>query len=391
MITFEEAKKIVMGTVVRTGIKSVSLAESLNRILAEDIESDMDMPPFDKSAMDGYACRREDFCKELTVIEEIPAGYCPKKDISASQCSKIMTGAVVPEGADCVIMVEYTEEIEGGKIRFTAKETRNNICYKAEDIKSGDIVLEKGVLIKPEHIAVLATLGCAEVLVADKPRVGIIATGSELVEPSEKAEGAKIRNSNGWQLAAQAQNMGCEVRNYGIAVDTEEAIDGAIKRGIAENDILILSGGVSMGDYDLVPGILKENGVEILFNKVAVQPGNPSTFGVIEDTRCFGLPGNPVSTFLQFEMLIKPFLYQMMGHNFDHTTIKAELSEEIKRKKAVRASIIPVKFVSSGKILKVDYHGSAHISAMCNADGAIVIPIGETVIKKGTMLDVRLL
>lgn len=390
MITFEEAKNIVIETAIATGTERVPLKESLNRILADNAVSDIDMPPFNKSAMDGYACRKEDLQNELDVLETIPAGKCPELSVGVNECSKIMTGAMVPEGTDCVIMVEYTEETDHKKIRFTGKETKENICYKAEDIKTGDIVLRKGVLIKPEQIAVLATLGYSEVTVALRPSVGIIATGSELVEPSEKVSGAMIRNSNGWQLAAQAERMGCEVRNYGIAIDTEEVIDSVIKRAMTENNVIILSGGVSMGDFDLVPGILKANGFETKFNKVAIQPGNPSNFAISRDIRCFGLPGNPVSTFVQFELLIKPFLYKMMGCDFKHITVQAELAEEVKRRKATRASITPVKFISPGKVIKVNYHGSAHISAMCNADGAIIIPVGETKMDKGKHVDVRL-
>ena len=146
-----------------------------------------------------------------------------------------------------------------------------------------------------------------------------------------------------------------------------------------------------MGDFDLVPGILKNNGFETMFNKVAIQPGNPSNFAISGNIRCFGLPGNPVSTFLQFELLIKPFLYKMMGCDFKHMIIQSELDENIKRRKAVRASIIPVKFISPGKVTKIEYHGSAHISAMCEADGAIIVPVGETILKKGAPVDVRLL
>ena len=390
MIAFDEARNIVMGTALSLSKEQVPLAKALNRILAIDVKSDIDMPPFNKSAMDGYACRREDLKNPLKVIETIPAGQCPEKSIGPDECSKIMTGAMVPEGADCVIMVEFTEEVSENTIRFLKDDTKGNICFKAEDIKAGDIVLKKGELILPQHIAVLATLGCPEPSVSTRPNVGVMATGSELVEPSEKASGAMIRNSNGWQLSAQIEQMGCIANNYGIAIDTEEAIDTALKKAMQENNVIIFSGGVSMGDFDLVPGILQNNGFKTMFNKVAIQPGNPSTFCVTGDLRCFGLPGNPVSTFLQFELLIKPFLYKMMGHDFKDKILSAELQDTIARKKTVRASIIPVKFTSPGKVTKVDYHGSAHISAMCESDGAIIIPVGEASINKGTIVNVRI-
>jgi molybdopterin molybdotransferase len=391
MITFDEARRIMMETVVPTGSESVPLAASLGRILACDVCSDVDMPPFNKSAMDGYACRQADLKNELTVIENIPAGRVPQLTVEENQCSKIMTGAVVPEGADCVIMVEHTEETETGTVRFLRDSTKSNICYKAEDITVGDLVLPKGERISPAHVASLATMGCAMVEVAIRPKVGIIATGSELVEPGQELTGAKIRNSNGWQLAAQAEAMGCDVTNYGIAIDSEKILDAAIKVAIADNDVVILSGGVSMGDYDFVPGLLKENGIELLFDRVAIKPGKPSTFGVGETVRCMGLPGNPVSTFVQFEIMLKPFLYKMMGHDFKPTMCKAALDETIRQRQMKRIAIIPVAFTAPDRVAPVDYHGSAHITAMCHADGIITIPHGDQEIVEGSLVDVRLL
>ncbi len=391
MITFDEAFHTVMDSVVPLDSEPVALEKSLGRILAQDVVSDIDMPPFNKSAMDGYACRRQDLKNELAVIEIIPAGYCPEKTVGENECSKIMTGSVVPQGTDCVIMVEYTEEVSESSIRFLKEETKDNICLKGEDIQSGDTVLSKGTRIEPQHIAVLATVGCAAPQVARKPRIAVIATGSELVEPSEKATGAKIRNSNGWQLAAQAEQMGCLVNNYGIAEDTEEALDAAIKQAVSENDVLLLSGGVSMGDYDLVPGILKKNGIELLFTKVAIKPGRPSTFGVAEKVRCFALPGNPVSTFIQFEILVKAFLYKMMGHAHQPRIVSAEIQCDLNLKAAKRATTIPVRFTTTNRIEPIDYHGSAHINAMCNTDGFVLVPAGKTTIKKGDEVDVRLL
>lgn len=391
MIPFDEAVCIVMDTALPMDSETVPLAQSLGRILAQDVLSDIDMPPFDKSAMDGYACRKRDIKNELTVVEIIQAGQRPEKAIGENECSKIMTGAMVPEGADCVIMVEHTEVVSENTIRFVKEQTKGNICFRGEDIRTGDTVLCKGALIQPQHIAVLATVGCSAPRVAIKPRVGVIATGSELVEPSEKATGAKIRNSNGWQLAAQVEQTGCTATNYGIAEDTPEALDTAVKKAVSENDVLLLSGGVSMGDFDLVPGILKQNGFDLLFDRVAIKPGKPSTFGVAGKLRCFALPGNPVSTFIQFETLIKPFLYKMMGHTFRPKTVTAKIQCDLNRKPTDRTNVIPVHFTSSDEVKPVDYHGSAHINAMCNTDGFILVPATETAIRKGDPVDVRLL
>jgi molybdopterin molybdotransferase len=391
MITFKQALKTTLDHATLTQTESIPLEKSLYRILAQDVISDTDMPPFDKSAMDGYACKRNDLANILTVIEKIPAGYVPKKEINNNECSKIMTGGWVPEGANCVIMVEHIEELSKDTIRFNNSNTEDNICLKGEDIKAGNILLQKGDQVLPQSIAILAAVGFSEPIVACRPRVGIIATGSELVEPAEKLSGAKIRNSNAWQLAAQVEATGATAINYGIAADTEKAIDEAIKKAAAENDVIIISGGVSMGDFDLVPGVLKSNGIDILFDRVSIKPGKPSTFGVGENIRCFALPGNPVATFVQFEMLIKPFLFKMMGHNFSAKVIPQKLSCTLKRKRAKRLSVIPVTLDSPGYVKPVDYHGSAHINAMHNAVGFFMFPINETVIEKDTMVDVSLL
>ncbi|VGO15482.1 Molybdopterin molybdenumtransferase [Pontiella desulfatans] len=390
MITFDEAYAIVMDNCLALGSETVPLEQSLGRVLAEPVLSDIDMPPFNKSAMDGYACRRADIRNELTVVEELPAGVAPTKTIGANECAKIMTGSMVPQGADCVIMVEDTVEVSATTIRYTEEETKTNICTRGEDIRAGDEVLAKGAVIQPQHIAVLATVGCTQPRVAKQPRVGIISTGSELVEPSEKATGAKIRNSNGWQLAAQVEQMGCLATNMGIAVDDEEALAAAIGKAMAENDVVMLSGGVSMGDYDLVPGILKNNGIELLFTSVAIKPGRPSTFGVGEQVRVFALPGNPVATYMQFEALVKPFLFNMMGHAFRPRHVCAKLNRDLRLKPAKRSAIIPIRFTAPDRVEPIEYHGSAHINALCSADGFLLCPSEGSSFKQDEEVDVRL-
>ena len=389
MLNFDDAFEIVMSSARRLGAERVGIENALNRILAEDVISDIDLPPFNKSAMDGFACRRVDLANKLTVIETIAAGLPPKKTIGQNQCAKIMTGAVVPAGADCVIMVEYTEKVGRNKNRFTADETDDNICLKGEDVKKGDVVLRAGCKIAAQHIAVLATVGCIKPLVSLQPKVGVIATGNELVEPAFKPAPGQIRNSNGFQLAAHVINAAAIATNYGIAADTKEATDAKIKKAIAQNDVVILSGGVSEGDYDIVKNILKENNVKLLFEKVAVKPGRPMVFGICNEAFCFGLPGNPVSTFVMFELLVKPFLYKMMGHDFKPAVSYRQLEKSIKRKKIERDSWMPAKFKENNKVAKIEYHGSAHINALCGADGLICIPAGVAEIKKGDSVAVR--
>lgn len=417
MLKYEDAFDIVMNSISGKplGTERVEIDCSLNRILAEDIVADRDNPPFNKSAMDGFACRREDLDNELTVIETISAGIEPKKVVGINLCSKIMTGAVVPEGADCVIMVEDTTPTADNKIRFTPLEiprshnkqkekssltgftgehSTDNICFKGEDIKKGDVVLRAGAKISAPHIAVLASLGCTKPSVAVQPRVGVITTGDEIVEAEKKPAPFQIRNSNGPQITAQVTAAGAKAKNYGIAVDTEEALDIMVKKAMAENDVVIMSGGVSMGDYDLVPGILEQNNFKLLFKKIAVKPGRPTVFGIFEEQGrnpvfCFGLPGNPVSTFTIFELFVKPFVLKMMGHKFKAIIFYRQLEKTITRDKTERDSWRPVAFTEENKVINIEYHGSAHINALCEADGLICIPAGTAEVKEGTTVAVR--
>jgi molybdopterin molybdotransferase len=347
------------------------------------------MPPFDKSAMDGYACRRQDLPGPLRVVETIPAGSSPTLPIGPGECAKIMTGAMIPNGADCVIMVEYTELGSDDRVLFTRTETLANICRQAEDIREGDLVLKRGAKIAAQHVAVLATVGCVSPLVSCRPRVGVIATGDELVEPRVKPGPSQIRTSNSYQICAHLETTGSLATYYGIVRDTEEAIDSALKKAIMENDVVVLSGGVSMGDFDLVPGVMTRNGIDILFDSIAMKPGKPTTFGVGESTYCFGLPGNPVSTFVQCEILVKPFLYALMGHDYRPSYSVLPLESDFRRKRADREAWIPVAVTDGGAVRVGDYHGSAHINSLCEADGFIVVPTHTTLIEKDTLVRVR--
>lgn len=391
MLAFEEALAVVLDSARRLGGEPVDISRAANRILAEDVKSDMDIPPFNKSAMDGYACRRADLARELAIVETIPAGYTPTQSIGPNQCAKIMTGGVVPEGADCVVMKEYVESPADNAVRVVGEQTADNICRKAEDIKAGQVIVPEGTLLRPHHIAVLASAGHTRPMVSRRPRVGIMATGSELVDPACRPEPSQIRNSNSLQLAAQVESMGGLATDYGIAEDTEAAIDEMFKKAAAENDVVIVSGGVSVGDLDLVPGILRQNNVELLFEGIAVKPGKPSVFGVSQEVYCFGLPGNPMSTFVQFEILIKPFLYKLMGHDYRYPNIQMPLAESIERKNTDRQVWFPVAITGAGAVRLIEYHGSAHISSLCDADGLIRVDVGVARIEKGTVVQVRLI
>jgi molybdopterin molybdotransferase len=389
MIKFEEGLKLVLESAFSTGTETLSFLASPGRVLATDIVSDIDLPPFNKSAVDGYACRREDIGSELKVLEVIHAGKRPEFTVSEGTCSKIMTGAPVPEGADFVFMVEDADEPAEGRVIYTGKSRKDNIAKRGEDVKRGDVVLEKGRIIRPQDIAVMASVGSTLVTVARMPRVGIISTGSELVEPSSRPGISQIRNSNAYQLLAQVERAGGLGRYYGIAIDDEAVTLKMLSKALEENDVVMLTGGVSMGDFDFVPKVLEHAGVELIFDRMAVQPGKPTTFGIHNDTLVFGLPGNPVSSFIQFEILVRPLFMSMMNARWSPVEWKAPLATDYRRKNRDRMSWIPVKIDAAGNAVPVEYHGSAHISALPSADGIISIAIGTDIVEKGTMVDVR--
>ena len=221
MISFEQAYDIVIRSGLRTGTEAISYTESLNRSLAGDVVSDMDLPPFNKSSVDGFACRKADLGSELEILETIPAGKLPSVMVGRDQCSRIMTGAPVPEGADCVLMVEETEIMPSGKIRFTGSFKKENIAWKGEDVREGDTVLRAGKAIRPQDVAVMASAGHVSVIVSIMPKIAVISSGSELVEPDKKPGLSQIRNSNASQLMAQVARAGASGKYYGIAADDE--------------------------------------------------------------------------------------------------------------------------------------------------------------------------
>ncbi len=391
MISFEEAIDIVRANAVLLPSEDVPLAESLNRVLREHVVSDIDMPPFDKAAVDGYACRNEDTGRELAVIGTISAGSPAALNVGKNQCVKIMTGAVMPKGADCVLMVEEVERATEKTVRFKGGRAIPNICYKGEDVIAGDRLVEAGQRLTPKEIASLAVAGYASPAVSARPRVGIIATGDEIVEPGVVPQPSQIRNSNSYQLLAHAKQFGCDVTYYGIARDSNEAIGRLIERARSENDLLLLTGGVSAGELDLVPALLEQNGFRILFHGISIQPGRPTVFGRRENKFVFGIPGNPVAAFIVFETIAKELLATMMGLTGHGRTTTCRLGKTIRRQKTRRLGWRPVKVSADGTALPVEYHGTAHITAYSLADGILPIPVGIAEVPEGSQVEVRLI
>jgi molybdopterin molybdotransferase len=389
MITFEEAYSTVMAHVFRTGTEKVKAGDALGRALAAPVKTDLALPPWNKSAVDGYACRHEELGSELRVLETIAAGVLPLKEVIPGTCSRIMTGAAVPAGADYVFMLEDTEELEGGTVRFTGRAGNTNIAKAAEDLRRGQTALREGQYVRAQHAAVLAVVGATEVTVSCRPSVGIISTGDELVEPDRMPEGTQIRNSNASQLLAQVSRAGAVGRYYGIARDEESAIEELLSSALKENDVVLISGGVSFGDYDLVPGVMRKLGLSVHFDQVAMQPGKPLTFCTGENRAVFGLPGNPVSVFVQFEVMVRPYLDRMVGVTAETPHILMPLAADYSRKRAERLAWIPFTVTPAGEAMPVEYHGSGHISALPEAWGVITIPRGQSWIQKGEMVSVR--
>ena len=389
MIPFDNAFGIVTAHALNVGAEPLSIQDCVGRVLAQDVVADIDFPPFDKSAMDGYACRAADLSQPLEMLETIAAGTPPTQSVEAGQCSKIMTGAKVPADADCVFMVEQAVERDG-KVCYTGQKAPGNICRKGEDVKAGDRVLASGTRIEPAHVAVLAGVGCVVPIVARLPTVGILVTGSELVSPSQKPSDAQIRESNGYQLRAQLGTLGIGCNYYGVIEDDETKIEQTLLQAMGENDVVLVCGGSSVGDFDFVPALLERHCTQMLIEKINIKPGKPLMFATHPGGVCFGMPGNPVSTYVLMELLVKPYLLQSMGCSAAPRIVKLKLNSDLKIRCARRQTFVPVRIVGGG-IERIAFHGSAHIHALCNADGLVTLPEGENFYEAGSLINVRLL
>ena len=370
-------------------VLKLAIKDSGKCVLQEDINAEMDMPPFNKSAMDGYACRWEDLESELSVKEVIPAGKIPQYSLKRGECSKIMTGAAIPENADCVFKVEDSKSVGENKVICTDLNSKRNICLKGEDFHKGDILLKKGLIIGPEHIAVMAANGLQQVKVSKSPKIGILVTGSELVEPGEILPIGKIRNSNALQIISLLDKMGFNADYYGIAKDDFDLLQNKIHHIIEKNDLTIVTGGASMGDFDFIPDIIEKLGFKLLWNRTGLKPGNPMSFGVKQNKYFVGLSGNPVSSLVQFEFLTKNIIYKLLGASYYPFRIKAILAEDFKRKSADRLGIIPVHVNAQGMIESIPFNGSAHINGLAMANALLEFPEGSNELKNGSHAFVR--
>jgi molybdopterin molybdotransferase len=386
---FDEILEIISSLPPDFKTEEIELNDAFNRILQEDIIADADMPPFHKSAMDGFACHFDDISNDLEVLETIQAGMIATKTVGENQCSKIMTGAAVPAGCDCVFKIEESENTGKNQVRCTNPSTHKNICYKGEDYKTGELLIKKGTIINVSQMAVMAGVGKVKIKVSALPKISLIATGSELVEPNEKPENGKIRNSNASQIISQLRKMNLKVNYIGLAKDDFEGLSTLFSKTLETSDFVIFTGGASVGDFDFIPEILRTQGFNILWYRTGIKPGNPMTFSQKVNKYCFGLSGNPVSSMVQFEMIAKPTIYRILGASFLPFRIKAPLSFDFKQSTADRLILKPVLINENGLVETIPFNGSANINALVFANALLEIQVGQYTIKKGELVYVR--
>jgi len=400
MITVDEALTAILREIEPLGLESIHVGCGLGRVLGEDVRAGRPNPPWDNSAMDGYALRsadtkgaKADKPVTLKVVYDLPAGGVPKAPIADGEAVRIMTGAPVPDGADAVVMVEMTEKAGAGQVAILAEAKHGDHIRKTgEDFKLGAVVLKKGGRLRPADIAMLATVGAAYVFVHKKPRVAVISTGDELVDVNETPAKGKISNSNGYALAALVKECGAIPLQMGIARDTKESLKEKLSAAARAADMIISSGGVSVGDFDFVKDVLKEMGSRMIFWKVAMKPGKPLAFGVIGDKPSFGLPGNPVSSMVAFEQFVRPAIQKMSGSGaLTHNTLPARLTKDVLikpgRTNFIRASLSIIG--PENTVTPLDGQGSGMILTMVMANSYIIVPAESSGFKKGEIVRVQ--
>jgi molybdopterin molybdotransferase len=398
MISVETALEILLSNLPEPKIEQVSFQEALGRVLAEDLIATCDVPPFDRSSMDGYAVRAADIENppvELRVVGVSRAGSGMPGDLKAGEAIAIMTGAPVPEGADAVEVIEQCEILDGGKMIRILKPVKvhENIAARASEVKTGKVVLAAGHRVGPAEIAVMATFGYGKVKVCGKPSVAIFATGDELVEVDETPKPDQIRNSNAYCLASQLRLMGLEADYLGIVRDDREELRRKMLAGL-ERDVLIITGGVSMGEYDFVRDVFQDLELEILFSKVAIKPGKPTVFARRGNKLIFGLPGNPISALITFECFVRPALGRLCGATAPELPrIRGELLADM-RQSPGRTAFMPawVTWKEDGwKVEPLLWKSSADIVGFTGANATFIFPKNRDLLRRGEIVDIMLL
>lgn len=402
MLTVEQAQEIVLDSVTVSGTERKPLPDAQGRVLAEDVAPKYDVPPHDNSSVDGYAVRAVDTAgasgeapRRLEVLEEIPAGTVPGETVGPGSTSRIMTGAVLPDGADAVVMVENTRQGDGGVEILKAVASGQNVRYRGEDVRKGRNVLFAGAEIGPGEIGLLAAFQRSQVSVRRRPDVAILSTGDEVVDIDEALVPGKIVNSNSYSLAALVRECNARPVNLGIARDSEAEIAGAI-RAASSADVILSTGGVSVGDYDYVKKVLDDLGADMRLWRVKMKPGKPLAYGLLQGKPFFGLPGNPVSCMVSFLLFARPALRKMMGygpHDWHLPMVPAELENDLKaggdRRHYLRARVTRTggRFYAS----TVAGQGSGMLSSMTGTNGLVIVETGVTSVSRGTEVSVLLM
>ncbi len=400
MISVEEALKTILEGIKPLGCETLPITSALGCVIGEDIVSGRTIPPLANSAMDGYAVISADttFASRqkpvvLNVLEDVPAGKLATQAIHKGQAIRIMTGAPLPEGANAVIRVEDTEADEDRVKIFVSADPGLDIREAGEDVETGELVILRGTVLRAAEVGMLAALGRSFVTVHQRPLVAVVSTGDELVEVDEVPGPGKIVNSNGYSLAALILEVGGIPLQVGIARDNREDLLEKFKTA-ARADIIVSSGGVSVGDYDLVKDIMAEIGSRIQFWRVAMRPGRPLAFGRLEGKPLFGLPGNPVSSMVSFEQFIRPSILKMRGYqNIYRKTIQAEMTEGFAKKKGLKYFLRARVEQRDGKYYAsmTGEQGSGILKSMVLANGLIVLAEDVTAVNPGDNVTVQLL
>ena len=396
-----EAQKVVLEATPVLGLEKIPILDALGRVLGEDIVAERDNPPWDNSAMDGFAVRWEDIRQEhaiqkpvtLSIIEDVPAGKMPSKTVESGQAIRIMTGAPIPKGADTVLKVEDTEHTLESVRVFKPEPKGSNIRPQGEDVRKGECIIAKGTQIRPGEAGMLAILAKSFVFVYQRPRVAILSTGDELADLDERFSEEKIINSNSYGIAAAVQDAGGIPFLLGIARDNPAALKEKISHGLTA-DILVLSGGVSMGDYDFTKAVFRDLGAEMNFWKLAIRPGQPLAFGKIQGKLAFGLPGNPVSSMVTFEQLVRPAMLKMSGHrSYGRPLVQAVFQEKFSKRTDRRHFLRGVLTREDGvfKVRTTGDQGSGILTSMVKANCLIDVPVEVERLNPGDLVTVQLL